>query len=112
MDRRSFLKGSAVALASASVASGALASGLPNGIRASTSKDDPGYTTWVNAKRDGKEVRAYLNGYYERGAMTADENLGLIVRGVRDDDGYPVIDCSRDEIVMETLYGDVRIVIS
>lgn len=112
MDRRSFLKGAAVALASTAATTEALAVGMkPNGIRISCNPEHAGYRAWCQANGDRCRVRVYLNGKEVKHCSTADETLGMIVKGVETSEGNIAVDRIRGEYLEETLYGDVRVVI-
>ena len=111
MDRRSFLRSSAVAVATLpAVPASAVAMCKPDGIRMSSDKNDAGYRAWCEANGDGMAVKVYLDGVLQRDAVTADEAEGSVYRAARTPAGN--FARSADEILHETVYGDVRIVIA
>lgn len=111
MDRRSFLKGAAVAFAAAPAAEMAAAAVLkPDGIRISCRQDDPGYRAWCILRGDHKKPMVYLNGRLCKFVSTADERLGIVIRGVETPGGNIAHD--GENFLEETVYGDVGIVIT
>lgn len=108
MNRRSFLSAAAIAPAVAAVP---VSAGVikPGGRRLSTESGDPGYLAWAETKSDGQTVHVYLDGESQKDAVTADETLGMVKRTRRTAKGNLMIDPVRDEIMMEMVYGDVRI---
>lgn len=112
MNRRVFLAAMPLAplVAVPAVALPAVAAVPKAGLRLSALKDDPGYRAWCELCGDGKTVKVYLDGVEQHDAVTADEADGMVYRAVRTPSGNLAI--GRDEILYETVYGDVRIVIS
>lgn len=78
-------------------------------MRVSVDNDDAGYLTYGMLRGGGKEVRVFLNGIERDYVVTADEEQRLIVRMKTDERGMPIIDRTKEEIVHETLKGDVFI---
>lgn len=72
---------------------------------------DPGEQLYAQACGDGKKCLVYLNGKIEKNAVTADETLGMIRRAVTSENGNIAFNRTTSEILMEDVYGDVRIVI-
>ena len=52
---------------------------------------------------------AYLNGKLVSKCVTADDDLGLVVRLRTDASGEVIFNEARDEVLRETLHGTVRI---
>lgn len=109
MDRRSFLKGSAVAAVTLPAVASALAAN-PNGIRVSVEADDPGYRAYCLARGDGKKVDVYLDGTRQTSSLMADERTGTVKRVVLTPNGNFAHD--GENVLTEQVYGDVRVVIS
>lgn len=110
MNRRNFLSAVAVSPLMAVPVSEALAAvSKTGGVRISCLRDDPGYRAYCLASGDGKKVQCFLNGIEQRGAVTADESLGMIYRLVMTEKGNAAH--ANGEILHEAVYGDVRIVI-
>lgn len=76
-------------------------------MRLSADSEDPGYAWW-----SGRPVKVLFNGVEARGVVTADEEKGMIVRFVTDDNGRFKLAPCKAEVLTEVLYGDVRIEIS
>lgn len=47
-------------------------------MRYSTSKSDPGYAAWVEARDSGYAVRVYVDGVEVRVVQTADDSTGEV----------------------------------
>lgn len=114
MDRRSFLFGSAVAVAGAPVVTAAspIAVRKIGGRRVSCVPGDPGERLYSQACGDGKTVKVFLDGAEQKWAETADESEGFVDRIVETPKGNVAINHVTGEILKERVYGDVRIVIS
>jgi hypothetical protein len=69
----------------------------------SADKKDPGYENLNHA------ARIFLDGIEKTRVITADEELGYLLRYVTTDSGETVIAPCGKELVMETLYGRVVI---
>lgn len=106
MDRRSFLCGSAVAVAGAPVVR------KIGGRRVSCVPGDPGELLYSQACGDGKTVKVFLDGVEQKWAETADEAEGFVDRIVETPQGNMAINRVTGEILKERVYGDVRVVIS
>lgn len=74
-------------------------------MRLSAIKTDPGYPAWM--RRALLPTYVTLNGVLIQEVVTADDEIGELVRVARDEWGNFIID--GDEIVHETLRGVVRI---
>ncbi len=74
-------------------------------MRVSTVEGDPGYLDPIT-----HVIEVYLNGVEVSEVVTADEELGVVVRAVTDSDGNIVVDYERSCVVYETLQGNVKIV--
>lgn len=72
-------------------------------MRLSCDRNDPGYHPAAT------KVRVYLNGAERTKVITADEEARLIVRFQTDEKGRLIKNEKRDDVLRETLYGDVRI---
>ena len=114
MDRRAFLGGTAVAVAgvAAIAAEPVAAVRKAGGRRVSCVKGDPGERLYAQACGDGKTVKVLLDGVEQQWAETADESLGFVERIVETPEGNMAINQARGEVLMERVYGDVRIVIA
>ncbi|QJS27469.1 twin-arginine translocation signal domain-containing protein [Rhizobium ruizarguesonis] len=108
MNRRSFMKGAAGAVAVAPVIA-SVAVAKPNGLRVSSEEGDAGYRPYCIAHGDSKKVRIYLDGIEQKYAVMADETLGAVKRVVL----TPSDNFAHDgqNILYEEVYGDVRIAI-
>lgn len=74
-------------------------------MRVSVLKDDPGYDSrW-------RGVKVFFNGSERSHVFTADEEQRLIVAARLDERGRMQLTPTRDGVLRETLYGDVRIVL-
>ncbi|MBK3745291.1 hypothetical protein G3A39_39600 [Paraburkholderia aspalathi] len=112
MDRRSFFKGAAAAVVSAPIAiTASIAVAKAGGRRISSVSGDPGERLYTQLCGDGKIIKAYLNGAEQTLCVTADEAEGMIYRVVSTPGGNIAINHVTGEIMHETVYGDVRIVI-
>lgn len=76
-------------------------------MRISTLALDSGYTTWRKYRHCKIEV--YLNDVLVRDCITADDELGEVVVPSKDEHGCYIIDHTRDDIVLTTHVGHVRI---
>jgi len=82
-------------------------------MRLSADKSDPGYVPWRIAVAEGKSIRVLLDGIEQREVVTADDELGVLVRPKLNWEGKLLIDPdNRDRVWLETLQGQVRIEIS
>lgn len=103
ISRRSFFGAMAVApMAGAAVIKS-------SGKRISCVSGDPGELLYCQARADGKTVMVYLDGEPQRLALTADESLGMVLRGVALEDGGVAFNPNTEKFLQETVYGDVRI---
>jgi len=73
-------------------------------MRLSVDRFDPGFNP-----RLANKACPYLNGKCVRHVVTADEDLGIIVKYVTDNSGNIVLDYIKKEIVREQLHGEVSI---
>lgn len=112
MDRRSFLRGSAIAVAGipAVAAASPIAVRKEGGRRISSVTGDPGHRLYCMARGDGQTVKVYLDGVEQKWAETADEAEGFVDRVVETPAGNMAHD-GRD-LLKERVYGDVRIEIA
>lgn len=109
MDRRGFLK--ALAVPAVIPMSVVAVSTYPKDYhRVSTEKDDPGYISLAKLRSDGHTVKVYLDGIEQKNAVTADAREGFVKRSMVTEKGNIVV--AFGEIINETLYGSVDIVIS
>ena len=113
MDRRSFLRGSAIAVTGVpAVAAPAVAAVLkPGGRRISIVRGDPGERLYSEACGDGKRVTVFLDGVEQKWCETADESDGFVDRIVETPGGNMAFNWAAGEVLKERVYGDVRIVI-
>lgn len=110
MDRRSFV--SLLPLGAAAVVhkpTEAVARGIPDGIRVSSEKGDPGERLYCQLCGDKKRVRIFLDGAEQQMAVTADERLGMVKRAVLTPKGNLAVNHATGEIFHEEVYGAVRI---
>lgn len=112
MDRRAFLRGSAVAVAGIPAVAAPSPTAVRNadGRRVSCVQGDPGYRLYCMARGDRQTVKVFLDGVEQKWAETADEVEGFIDRAVATPNGNLAHD--GHEILKERVYGDVRIVIA
>lgn len=80
------------------------------GRRLSCRKDDSGYLEYGLAIGAGKNIKIYLNGKEQKYAITADESEGMVCRFVTTDGENFAHD--GENVLEETVYGDVTIVLS
>lgn len=110
MDRRAFLKGAVFTVAAAPIGTEVPAAVIKSGgMRISVDPDDPGYRQYCVLRGDNKKITVFLNGQKYVG-KTADEAMGFVVGPVRTLEGNIAHD--GENFLEETLYGDVRIVVS
>lgn len=78
--------------------------------RMSTDQYDPGHEHWYEAMKRGEMPTVYLDGVLQMNAITADVELGLVVRVKCNSVGEPII--RADALVTEVVYGrvDIRLV--
>ena len=76
-------------------------------MRVSTDMEDIGFRAETDIENRGAILAIYLDGVKQEYVVTADSDEGIIIRLKRYPDGAFVV--SGDEIVRETLNGDVRI---
>ncbi len=80
-------------------------------MRLSSDKDDAGYREWCILNGDGKIVTILLDGVEQDDVAMADDVLGEVRRCVRTPAGRIAVDTNSDEVLMETVKGNVQIVI-
>lgn len=80
------------------------------GIRVSNVEGDVGERLYAELMADGKKIEVYLDDVEQPYCVTADEQRGYVVRFAMAKDGGPLV--SDNRILMETLFGHVRVVIS
>lgn len=107
MDRRSFLRGAAVAPIIATLP--AISSAPAGYERVSCEKGDPGERAYALARADGKTVKVYLDGVEQKHAVTADANEGWVKREVVSPAGNIAYNPATWEIYREIVHGVVRI---
>lgn len=81
----------------------------PDGRRVSVIKGDPGERLYAELCGDNKVAHVFLNGVEQKHCMTADEREGLVVRTVITPNGNVAINWANEEILYETVFGDVRL---
>jgi hypothetical protein len=79
--------------------------------RYSCLEDDPGYAAWRRLIREGSNVRVFFDGR-EIDVITADSREGWVLVYRTDDEGKPLLNEAKDEILKERIYGHVRIEIA
>jgi len=112
MKRRSLLGLFATAPAMAAAASKVMAEPVKKagGRRLSCKDDDAGYREYCMARGDGQTIKVFLNGEEQKECITADESEGMVVRLVKTAKGNIAHDGGN--LLEETVYGDVSIVLS
>jgi hypothetical protein len=79
-------------------------------MRVSTDKDDEGYRQFVAAQANGKTIRVFLGGAEVLKCITADDELGFVVRNVVDASGNSQLDpIDPTHIWTERVLGNVEI---
>jgi hypothetical protein len=79
-------------------------------MRVSANENDPGYANFAMATANGKKVSVFLDGEEIRSCVTADDELGFVVRMVLDDKGLCQIDpIETDQAWTERVTGVVEI---
>ena len=79
-------------------------------MRVFSDKGDPGFALYCSLAGKGKKIEAYLDGDKVEHCITADDELGLVVRCVLDETGTIQIDPNNlNELWTETVEGDVLI---
>ncbi len=78
-------------------------------MRVSVFESDPGHGAFleIKARSNGRGPDVYLDGVLMSQAVTADDELGVVVRPKRDDDGALLVRDHR--LQYETLRGQVEI---
>jgi hypothetical protein len=77
----------------------------------SAHEGERGYTEWVKLGRRRTEVRVLLDGVELSKVISADEMRGKVVRYTTDEKGAVQVDPARGEVLTETLYGAVTILL-
>lgn len=78
-------------------------------MRVSCLKSDPGYPAWIQGG-GYRRWRILLDGVEQRDVVTADDELGVVVRNRRDARGLIALNERRDAVIRDELRGLVRIV--
>lgn len=81
------------------------------GIRVSCITGDPGEVRYAEALADGMKITVYLDGVECHGCWTADETEGYIVRPRKTAKGNIMVNRATGDILEETVYGNVKVVI-
>ena len=79
-------------------------------MRISSNEGDAGYPLYESTLKL-KRVKVYFNGVEQHHCTVADDEAGFIERAVLDECGRLYLDPLTDEVPMESLQGDVKIVI-
>lgn len=109
MNRRSFLRGAAVAPVIA-VGAAIPAISAPGGFsRVSCEKGDPGERAYGIACAERKQVDVYLDGVKQKFALTADAKEGWVKRWIEAGNGRPAFNPATEEVLTEVVYGRVEI---
>ncbi|BCH33150.1 hypothetical protein MesoLjLc_50800 [Mesorhizobium sp. L-8-10] len=109
MDRRSFLRGAAVAPIAVTGAA-VQANSAPEGYeRVSTETGDPGERAYAMACGDGKRIKVYLDGVEQQYCLTADARQGWVKRHVITEQGNVAFNRATEEILTEVVHGRVEI---
>jgi hypothetical protein len=80
-------------------------------MRLSSDKDDAGYRDWCILNGDGKVARIFLDGVEQKDATMADDVTGEVRRCIRTPEGNIAVDNIAGEFLMETVSGEVKIMI-
>ncbi|MCO6050846.1 twin-arginine translocation signal domain-containing protein [Mesorhizobium sp. RP14(2022)] len=108
MDRRAFLRGSAVAVAAVPAVSSVPA--MASGSRVISCRPEfPGYREWCILNGDHKRATVYLDGVEQKSAVAADEGAGTVTRAVRTPFGNLAVDIHKGDVLEETVHGRVEI---
>jgi len=83
----------------------------PGRIRVSSVQGDVAEPFWASLIAEGKTVRVYLDGVEQPLADTADEQRGYIVRPATDSRGGIFVNTHTDQVIRETMFGEVKVVI-
>ena len=78
-------------------------------MRISIRPNDSGYKNQVWLRSNGKKALVTFNGEPQSGAITADDEAGMIVRYKVGPDGRLEVDAARECIVDEVCHGRVEI---
>lgn len=78
-------------------------------MRVSVRPNDSGFATQRNLRSRGLRALVTLNGEHESGAITADDEAGVVVRYKRDAEGEMEFDVDREDYVDEVVHGRVEI---
>lgn len=81
----------------------------PGGRRISVVQGDPGERLYAECCADGRPITVFRDGIEEEWTETADEAEGFVDRAVITEEGNFAINCVRGEVIIERVYGDVRI---
>jgi hypothetical protein len=78
-------------------------------MRVSIRPQDSGYMNHRHLRANGRRAVVYFNGEHETGAITADDEAGMIVRYIKDTDGEILVDLDRECPMDEVVHGKVEI---
>lgn len=81
-------------------------------MRVSIRPNDSGYRNWVQLASMGKRIIVKLDGEQQTLCITADDEAGVIVRHVKDNDGNLIFDKDRQAFEDEVRHGRVEIEVS
>ena len=76
-------------------------------MRISVDSTDAGHKNW--RQRMAGHVHVFLNGKAIKGAITADDDSGEVIIYARSPDGSVTVNHDLNEVMRETLRGEVRI---
>lgn len=114
MDRRTFFKASAVVIPVMTVSCGPYeraVAGMPahGSRRISCRKGDPGEPLYGMVCSDDLKAKVFLDGVEQKEAITADEELGMVIRHRMTPKGRISVNYATKEALEETVYGRVVI---
>jgi len=79
-------------------------------LRISVDQADPGYQKFRDLQATGAPIaRVFVDGVLQHYVITADEDMGYVVKSRRDDEGTVMVDWERDEFLTEKVWGSVVI---
>lgn len=78
-------------------------------MRLSCIRGDPGFAAYKRTISGRQAVYIFVDGAPQMYVITADEELGEVLRFVQGEDGRPVVNRDKDDFETETVRGRVHI---
>jgi hypothetical protein len=78
-------------------------------MRVSVLSNDSGYRNHATLRANGKRAHVTLNGEHQYECITADSEVGMVVRYLRNAAGALIVDRERERVVDEVVHGKVEI---